>query len=247
MKKPMAFSAIFLFIGFSFTSVFAQKEESNTVVSGKLGVSSVQHEFDIGESKFHHPVSFFSVKVERKLGEKVHGCVEVLGYLALNQKSPNKGEKIEVGGCIAYKPVKRVNLEVSFTNYQARKYSVKKLSLLASREWEINRGSVELYNETMLLSGSDEHQKNGVLNKTGVSTTFYASAKTKIKADVAIGVDNAPLEFESGASTLFSKVKAERKISTSWSVFGEWKYTKPFTDRESVMSFQTGLSFRFSR
>lgn len=246
MEKTRAFSAAFLFIVFCFSNAFAQ-EEAGTVVSGKLGVSSIEHEFDIGESEFHHPVGFLSLKVERKLNEKVYGCLEVLGYLAVNKKSPNKGEKIEVGGCLAYKPGKRVNLEVSFTNYRTRKHSVRKLSFIASKEWKVNFGSIQLYNEAMLLSGPDEHQKTGFLNKTGISTAFHPSRKTKVNIDVSLGGDNGPLELEEGTTTLFSKVKAERKVSHSWSLFGEWRYSKPFAHREPVMSFQTGLSFHFSR
>lgn len=242
----MATLAIFLFIVFSFTGAFAQKEEAKTVISGSFGVSSVQHEFDTGDSKFHHPVGYFSVKVERRFSKRLSGCLESLVYFALTERSPNKGEKIKLIGCLVYKPTKTVKLEASVSNFQTRNYNIQKFGFFTSKGWHSKHVSFEVYNNTMLFAGSDEHQKTGVLNKTGVSATFHPFQKTKVNVDTSLGVDNAPLDFEKGAGTLFFKGKLERKVSSHWYIFGEWKYSKPFTNtRDPVSSFQSGLSFKF--
>ncbi len=246
MKKTMATMAVFLFVVFSYSNTFAQKEEAKTVFSGSFGASSIQHEFDTGESKFNHPVGYFSLKVERKLSEKLYGCLEAAGYFALNQSSPNKGEKIKLGGCLVYKLAKNVKLEASVSDFETRKYSIKKLGFIASKAWKFKVGLFEIYNNTMLFSGSDSHQKTGVLNKTGVSGTFHLFSKTKANLDVSLGGDNAPLDFKKSAASLFLKTKLERKVSKHWAIFGEWKYSKPFTEtREPVSSFHSGLSFKF--
>lgn len=247
MKNLMAILVIFLFVAFSYSNTFAQKEEAKTVFSGSFGASSIQHEFDTGESKFHHPIGFFSMKVERKFTQRLYGCLEAAGYFALNQASPNKGEKIKLVGCLVYKPIKNVKLEVSLSNFQTRKYNIKKLGFIASKAWQVKEGVFEIYNNTMLFSGSDSHQKTGILNKTGALGAFHPFSKTKASLDVSLGGDNAPLDFKKSAFTLFLKAKVERKISKHWAIFGEWKYTKPFTTntRDTVSSFQSGLNFKF--
>lgn len=247
MKKIMAISAIFLYVVFASFPAFCQEKEKKTAVSVNLGVGSVQHEWDTGESEFHHPVSFTSLKLERKLGEKVYGCFEVLGQFALSKKSPNEGERLELGGCLVYKPTKTVKLETSFTNYRMRDFSVRKVAFLASKEWELGeKVSTEAYNNFMIFSGSGKHHKTGVFNKTGISTTFKLSRKVKVVGDFSLGGDNAPLEFKKPATTLFLKLRAEKKITVHSSVFGEWRYSKPFTDtRHSVSSFQVGMNFHF--
>ncbi len=243
----MAILAIFLYVVFASFSAFSQEKEEKTAVSVNFGVGSVQHEWDTGESEFHHPISFASLKLERKLGKKVYGCFEVLGQFALTRKSPNKGERLELGGCLVYKPTKTVKVETSFTNYRMRDFSVRKFAVVVSKEWELReKVSTEAYNNLMIFSGSDKHHKTGFLNKVGISTTFKPSRKVKVVGDFSLGGDNAPLEFKKPTATLFLKLRAEKKITAHSSVFGEWRYSKPFTDtRHTISSFQAGMNFHF--